>query len=146
MDRGRYPRTVWDVMPLLTDIGTFLAANGCGTVGTTLWEAQMPADVDAGICLSEYGSEEPEYTLHVSGVHIEHPRFQVYCRHTDFVTGRALIETAYRALATIVNQTLTATTYLRVEPLQSPFQVNPPQDAQGRWEFLCNFRVEKALG
>lgn len=133
-------------MPLLVDIGTYGAANGGGTVGTTIYEGQMPAEVDAGICLNEYGSEEPEYVLDVSGVYIEHPRFQVYCRHTDFATGRALIETWYRALALIVNQTLSGVKYLRVEPLQSPFSVNPPRDAQGRWEWMFNCRTEKELG
>ena len=133
-------------MPLLVDVGTYGAANGGGTVGLTIFEAQMPADVDAGVCLNEYGSEEPEYVLSTDGVYIEHPRFQVYCRHTDFTTGRALIETWYRALALVVNQTLTATKYLRIEPLQSPYSVNPPQDAQGRWEWFCNFRTEKELG
>ncbi len=133
-------------MPLLVDVGTYLAANGAGTVGTTIFEAQMPADTDVGICLNEYGSETPEFTIDTSGVYIEHPRFQVYCRHTDFATGRALIETAYQALAKVVNQTLTATKYLRIEPLQSPFSVNPPQDAQGRWEWMLNCRTEKALG
>jgi hypothetical protein len=133
-------------MPLLADTGAYLATNGAGTVGTTIFEGQMPADVDAGICLNEYGSEEPEYTLDDAGVHIEHPRFQVYCRHTDYDTGRALVEVAYQALAKVINQTLGSTKYLRIEPIQSPFSVNPPQDAQGRWEWMFNCRTEKALG
>jgi hypothetical protein len=141
-------------MPLLADIGTYLASNGGGTVavgwggaaGNFIFEAQMPAECDTGICLNEYGSEEPEYVLSTSGVYIEHPRFQVYCRHTDYATGRALIETCYATLATIVNQTLTGVKYLRVEPLQSPFSVQPPQDSRGRWEWMCNFRAEKELG
>ena len=132
-------------MPLLADLGTFLAANGAGTVGTTIFEAQMPDDA-IGLCLNEYGGESPDYVLNDAGVHIEHPRFQVYCRHTNYATGRALIETAYEALATIVNQTIGSGFYLRVEPLQAPFSVKPPQDALGRWEFFVNFRTEKALG
>jgi hypothetical protein len=133
-------------MPLLVDIGAYGAANGGGTIGTTIFEAQMPPDLDAGICLNEYGSEEPEYVLSTAGVYIEHPRFQVYCRHTDFTTGRALIETWYRLLAAVVNQTIGSTKYLRVEPLQSPFSLNPPQDALGRWEWFFNCRTEKELG
>jgi len=141
-------------MPLLADVATFGAANGGGTVavnwagaaGNYIFEAQMPAECDTGVVLSEYGSEEPEYVLSTSGVYIEHPRFQVQCRHTDFATGRALIETWYRALATVVNQTLGSTKYLRIEPLQSPFSVNPPQDKQGRWEWMFNCRTEKELG
>lgn len=133
-------------MPLLADLGTFLAANGAGTVGVTIFEAQMPDDVNAGLCLNEYGGESPDYVLNDAGVHIEHPRFQVYCRHTNYATGRALIETAYEALATIVNQTVGSALYLRVEPLQGPFSVNPPQDALGRWEWMFNCRTEKALG
>lgn len=133
-------------MPLLEDVATFLASNGCGTVGTTIWRGQMPDDCNAGLSIHEYGGAEPDYTLLVSGIYIERPRFQVYCRHTVRATCRALIETAYVALSKVVNQTLTATTYLRVEPLQQPFSLEPPQDAQGRWEWRCNFQAEKGLG
>ncbi len=136
-------------MPLLDTIGTYMAANGGGSVGTTIWEAQMPPTVDAGICINEYGSEEPEYVTNVDGIYIEHPRFQVYCRHTNYATGRALIELWYQTLAKVVNQTLGSgpgVKYLRIEPLQAPFSTNPPQDSKGRWEWFFNCRTEKALG
>lgn len=133
-------------MPLLTAIGAYGAANGGGTVGTTIFEGQMPSTVNAGICLNEYGGQEPDYVLGVDGVYTERPHFQVYCRHTSYAAGRALIETWYQALAKIVNQTLSGTKYLRVEPIQPPFSVNPPQDKQGRWEWMFNCRVEKELG
>ena len=133
-------------MPLLVDVGTYGAANGGGTVGTTIWEGQMPATVDAGVCLNEYAGAEPDYVLSTAGVYVERPHFQVYCRHTNYATGRALIETWYQLLAAVVNQTLTGVKYLRIEPVQQPFSVNPPQDAQGRWGWFCNFRAEKELG
>ena len=106
----------------------------------------MNDDCNAGLSLHEYGGAEGDYTLLVAGAYIERPRFQVYCRHTVYATGRALVEAAYVALATVVNQTLTSTKYLRISPLQSPFQLDPPQDAQGRWEWMFNCQAEKALG
>jgi len=133
-------------MPLLSDVGTYVAANGGGSVGTTIFEGQVPDDMNAGIGLFEYPGAPPDYSLDDPGVHIEKPRFQVYCRHTDYTTGRALIETVYEALAKVVNQALSGTTYLRIEPLGSPFQLTPPRDGQGRWEWRCNFTTEKALG
>lgn len=134
------------MMPLLVDVGTYVASNTTLVVGTTLFEGQMPAEVDAGVCLTEYGSEPPDFVLSSAGVYLERPRFQAYCRHTDYATGRAMIDALYLALSQVVNQTLTATVYLRIEPLQSPFQVTPPRDAQGRWEWFCNFRAEKEPG
>ena len=133
-------------MPLLDDVATQLETAGCGTVGTTIFVGQMPDSVDAGLVLNEYGGAPPEFDLSDPGVHYELPHFQVFCRHTVYATGRALIESAYVALAKVVNQTLTSTQYLRIEPIQAPFQVNPPQDAQGRWEWFCNFQTQKALG
>jgi hypothetical protein len=131
---------------LLEDVATFLQSSGCGTVGTTIWRAQMPDDCNAGISIHEYPGAEADYTLLVAGVYIERPRFQLYCRHTVRATGRSLIETAYLALATVVNQTLTSTKYLRIEPLQQPGNFDPPQDVQGRWEWFCNFQAEKEVG
>ncbi len=134
-------------MPLLVDIGAYLQAVGAGTLAVSIFEGQMPDSCDRGLLLSEYGSEPPDFTLADDpGVHREHPRFQLFCRHTDYTTGRALIELAYEQLSTIVNITIGSAFYLRVEPLQSPFSVNPPQDAQGRWEWFCNFRAWKYLG
>lgn len=133
-------------MALLVDVGTHLATAGHGTVDVSIFEGQMPDDVNEGLSLHEYAAEEPEYSLGVSGVHYEQPRFQLYCRHTDYVTGRALIEAAYQTLAKVVNTTLTATKYLRIEPLSSPSQLEPARDAMGRWEWRANFRAEKALG
>ena len=108
----------------------------------------MADDCNAGLKVAGYGSEAPDFVLGDPGVHIEHPRFQLFCRHTDFDSGLALIEKAYELLAAVVNQTLVTNgaKYLRIEPLQSPFQLEPPQDAQGRWEWFVNFRTEKALG
>jgi hypothetical protein len=133
-------------MPLLTDVATFLASRGVGTVGTTIWTGQMPDTCNAGVVLSEYGGAPPDFTLDDAGVHLEWPRFQAMVRHTDYVTGRALIESVYEILATVVNQTLVATKFLRIEPVQAPFPDKPPQDAQGRWVWFCNFQAMKALG
>ena len=135
------------MMPLSIDVPNLLAANSLGVIGTTLFEGQMP-DTAIGLLLNEYGSEPPTFVVgpQTPGVYIEQPRFQIYCRHTDYATGRALIESAYELLSTIVNQLLGTTLYLRIEPLQSPFSVNPPQDAVGRWEWMVNFRVMKEVG
>jgi len=140
---------------LLPDVAAYLETAGVGTVVTTwtgtgtgsdIFTGQMPADCDEGLLLSEFGGAPPEFDLGDAGVHYERPLFQVYCRHTVRVTGRALIEAAYVALASVVNQTLGSTKYLRIEPIGQPAQVNPPQDAQGRWEWFANFHAEKATG
>lgn len=145
-------------MPLLDDLKTYLIAQSVGIVGSVtagvvpplspagIYVGQMPDVVNAGLVLFEYAGAAPDFVLDDPTVHVEHPRFQLLVRHPTFATGRALMETAYNKLSRIVNQTLGSTKYLRVASLQPPFQLDPPQDAQGRWEWRCNFQASKALG
>lgn len=125
---------------VLDDLGAYLAASGCGTVGTTIFLGMgLPETPAACLALKEYGGVAPDYTLPaMAGIATESPRVQVISRHTTYALARAKAESAYSALAKVANQTLTATRYLRIEPLQTPG--TPVTDTNGR--VIITFNVE----
>jgi hypothetical protein len=129
---------------VLDDLGAVLATAGVGTVGTTIFYGGLPASPAACVALIEYGGAVPTFTLPATaGIQTEQPRVQILSRHTTHALARATAELAYRTLATVVNQTLTATRYLRIEPLQPPFFSGVDQNERSLYIF--NVSCEKAL-
>lgn len=130
---------------VLDDLGAYLAAQGVGTVGATIFlGVGLPAAPAACLVLKEYGGRAPSFTLPAtSGISTEYPRVQVIVRSTTYALARATAEAAYKAFAKVANQTLTSTRYLRVEPLQAPG--TPILDENGRTVISFNVECEKVL-
>lgn len=130
---------------VLDDLGAYLAAQGVGTVGATIFlGVGLPENPAACLALKEYGGRAPDFTLPATaGVSTEYPRVQVIARDTTYALARARAEAAYEALSKVVNQTLTTTRYLRVEPLQPPG--SPALDGNGRTVISFNVECEKVL-
>lgn len=131
-------------MSVVDDLAAHLATAGVGTVGTTVFCNQIPTTPDACVVLTEYGGVAPAFTLPASaGVATERPRVQVLTRAATHQAARSKAESAYAALAKVINQTLTATRYLRVSPQQAPFYLR--LDGNGRPEYVFNVEAEKVL-
>ena len=129
---------------LLPELGTFLAAEGAGTVGTTLFYGTLPDSPDNCTAIYEYGGEPPEGALGNLAVwNHEAPHVQVRTRNTDYATGRLAIEAYFRAMAALVNRSLSGVYYIGAECLQSPFSLG--KDENNRWHFAFNVRIEKDL-
>src|ERR1051325_6921886 len=126
---------------LLDEIGAYLQSLSLGTVGTDLFLGSTPDSPDACVTVREYGGEAPEFTLGPS-VAYEQPRIQIVCRAgvADYAAARTKAEAIYRAL-NVAEATLSATHYLRIEPLQSPFPIG--RDENNRWEIAFNCSVMK---
>jgi hypothetical protein len=126
---------------LLDDLKAYLVAQSVAATGVIFLET-LPPTPDACLALIEYGGAAPDFTLPATtGIATEHPRVQVLSRALTHVAARASAELAYKALAKVANQTLTATRYLRVEPLQSPFLLTV--DANNRPVYAMNVETEK---
>ncbi|MDD3921343.1 MAG: minor capsid protein [Eubacteriales bacterium] len=125
---------------LLAEIGAYLAANGIGTVGTTIFYGQMPETPDVCVALFEYAGEPPESTH--DRQHYEKPGLQVLVRGTSYATARTTIASIETLLHTLANTTLTGTKYLFVRAVQSPFIFD--RDGQNRVTLAQNYIVTKA--
>lgn len=140
-------------MGAVEDINTYLASTAgggtLGTEGTSIFEFAVVETTGRAVFTFEYPGAPPSQGYGSSGVFIENQRVQVLCRSTKPSVGaiaetngaRGLAHHVMRKLNRVVNTTLSGTTYLRIEPLQSPFFLD--RDETGRVLFACNYEVQR---
>lgn len=137
-------------MSMLTDIGTYLAAEiGSLTLGTNLFLGQMPESPDDVTVLYARPGMPPDFSLGApqgspQTPNWENKRLQVVVRKADSQTaypdGETLIDSIWRKLM-LTEATLSGTRYLLIEPKDDPAPLE--EDKKGRLSFVANFDVMK---
>jgi len=134
-------------MPVQADLVAYLDALITETAGTDLFEGPMPELPDACIAVAHYGGEPAEDrvmgpSLTAPGVEVN--RVQIMVRNPVMDTGKGRAD-AVHALVDGLSGTLSGRTYFNVESLDGePYCIG--QDAEARWRWVSNYRVEKARG
>mgnify|MGYP001334878852 FL=1 len=121
---------------MLNDIGTYLQAQGVGTVETDIFLGLMPDQPDNCIALFEYAGSPPD--LHWNG---EYPGLQVRVRNKSYAAARTKIGEAMTALHGLHEQTLSGTRYLLIKARGSPEVLK--RDNNNRVELFVNFEIIK---
>lgn len=130
-------------MGTLQEIGTYLQAQGVGTLGTNLFTGLMPDTPDACVALLEYPGGAGIYTFGSGGTIIENPRIQVIARGTTYPGAQSSIHSVYTALDGLVEQVLSGTLYHLITAVQPPFGF--PLDLNNRYVLACNFSIQKSV-
>ncbi len=134
-------------MALLTDIGTFLAANVTDTtltLGTNLFLGRMPDSPDTCVAIYETGGNAPTDVFGAdTAPPIENAGVMCHTRASSYSDCQSLAVDIMKTLTKVINETLTSTTYYKIEAVQSPFGLE--RDEQERMIFSCNFTAVKAL-
>jgi hypothetical protein len=132
---------------LLDDIASYLATNGAGTVGTSLFKGYAPESPDA--CVSVY---ETQGLAPVRGMSptagamlCERPSLQVVVRagQYDYSAARLAANDIFRLLDGLGDVDINGVRYLWVAAKQSPFLMG--RDESGRVRVVCNYYVVKQL-
>lgn len=133
---------------ILPELSAYIISNATGfvaapaTSGIQIWLNRFPEDgSNHAVALYESGGVGPNYTY--TGISSERPNVQVICRSTSYATARSTANRIYSLLAGVENATLTGTSYTRITPVQSPFDIGA--DAAGRSMISCNYQSEKAV-
>lgn len=79
-------------MNVISDIATYAATNGIGTLGTDLFYSILPANIDSGVVVVDTGGPAPDKYIPT-----KNPTFQFFVRSLDYDTGKAKLD-AIRAL------------------------------------------------
>ena len=124
---------------MLSDIGTYLAGKGIGTLGTDIFLGQMPDKPDNGVALFEYAGYPPD--LHWAG---EYPGLQVRARNTSYDAARTKLASVITELHGLCEQTLSGTRYLLIKAKGSPEILK--RDENNRIELFVNFDIIKEAG
>ena len=134
-------------MSVLTDIGTYLNAASISTqdltLGTNLFLGRLPETPDTCVGVIQTAGVAPTDTFGTSFPPLETQGLQTLVRATTYATEEALAVDVMKSLASVDNQTLTSTLYLKIEAQQSPFALE--RDNQERLVMSCNFLVTKTL-
>jgi hypothetical protein len=132
-------------MSLLEDVGTLIDSSSATlTLGTNLFLGRLPDSPDTCVAVYQYGGEAPFGVMGGDSMPpVEQPRIQVVVRAAGYSTAETLSRTVWGYLETVLNETLSGTSYLRISAIQSPFPTE--RDIQERILFAQNFRVSKAL-
>ena len=129
---------------VLDEVAAYMETQGIGTRAVDLFEGDLPISPDACVAVIEYPGVGPDYTLG-TGVSYEYPRIQVLVRNPIRATAESKANAAFKALAAVVNQSLSGVSYLAITPLQSPFLLEREKDALQRWKLAFNCQVLKAV-
>lgn len=131
-------------MAFLDEIATYVAAGTTSlTVGTNLFKNTIPVGApDTSVGLYQTAGAAPSFDLSNStGPVFERPSLQVMSRSTSYVTAESNAQTVYKILAPTRATVLSGTTYLRIDALQSPFNLGT--DDNERHQVVCNFNAHK---
>ena len=135
----------------LLDLGTYLQAEGLGTLATTLFIGGLPVDApgastpDAITALVGTPGRPPEYVHDAPGVSREMPTLQTLTRGApyDFAAAEAWAMQIWLAFGRIRNQWLSGTWYLGVRPLHSVWKLR--EDDYARPLFTAQFLIDKSV-
>lgn len=120
------------------DILVKLQAELVGTSGTDMFKGLLLNEPDNMICVRGYDGLPTD--LAWDG---EYPYFQVAVRNLKYDDGQTKIQTIYRLLHGICEETINGTRYLLIRALQPPMLLNI--DKSERKVFVCNFSVMKEI-
>src|SRR5438309_2178295 len=102
---------------LLDEVGTYLQAQGVGTLGTNMFKGDLPPDVDTVIAIIETGGFAPADQMGSQTLPgYERPSIQILCRAPTYGTARTNADAAWRALTKVTNQLLSGKLYQRIAP------------------------------
>lgn len=134
-------------MSTVTALMEYLQAHGLGTAGTTLFgatSAAVPAGAGPFTHLIEYGGAVPVESHDDHGTSIDRPRVQVTVHAASALGADLQAQACHRALSQIVNvTTLDGVRYLRVVPVQAPFDMG--LDTSGRARVAFNVECWKVV-
>jgi len=134
---------------LLPEVARYLHDNSIGTIGTNIFKAFVPDSPHTCITVYSYPGSAPSNVFGSSNAAWEQPRFQIVCRSSEYSTADKKARDVWNLLNNVTNITLKPSTaatgclYLRIEPLQSPFDLG--DDDNGRSRIVCNYEAMKGV-
>lgn len=121
---------------IISEIANYLATQGVGTVGTDLFYAYLPSNLDDGIVVLDTGGNTPD-----AYIPTKEPTFQVFIRSSSYATGKAKLDLVRTALHQIKNTVLgSGTTYFYFILAQAEGG-HLGRTENGLDEFSINFRA-----
>lgn len=126
-------------MTLTEDIAKHLASKGLGTVGTNLFEGELPPLPDDAMSVREYGGSPPVHTKSGPPI-LRSPRFSVTCRSKSARAARMRAEDAFRHLSGFAGvMGNPGMAYVSIRALREPAPIG--RDEGSRERVVCDYEA-----
>jgi hypothetical protein len=126
------------------DVATYLAANGIGTKGATIFVGNPPAQKNDFVLITDTGGAKPDQDYAIN-----HPSVQVavYGSANSYTASFALLQSIFVLLNRKQNLTIGTKNVMFVQAISSP-QVIGLDPEKNRWLMTCNFtfKIRSAEG
>jgi len=116
------------------DIAIYLASQGLGTRGTTIFRGYLPPQPVECLGVFAIGGTTAELVGN-----IDHPSIQILVRALTYDTAEEKAYDIFNTLHALTETTINGSRYLLVEALQDPISLG--QDENGYYLFSINFRI-----
>ena len=117
-------------------IATYLEANGCGTIGATIFATEMPSDVTEGILLiGPYAGAEIDRNL----PDFYKAEFRLVVRSSSYAPGRALAKKASLLLTSDMGFAVSGMLVKQSLPQNLPRPYR--RSVAGYWEFEVDIAI-----
>lgn len=128
-------------MAILDALGAYLAAQGQGTVATSIFLSRAPDTPDACVTLYESAGSGPDHVFGSSVYAIDHQRIRLICRaaRNDYPSARAKAVACRAVLGAIRNTTLSSVPILSVLATSEVYPLS--RDGDDRPLIGCDFTV-----
>jgi hypothetical protein len=119
---------------LISEVATYLAAQGLGTAGTNIFYSHLPDNVDECLAVIDTGGTKPDIDIPT-----KRPTFQVYIRAATYTLGKTKLDAVRTALHNKYNLELVAgqTYFYSINALAEGGHVG--RNERGLDEFSINF-------
>lgn len=112
-------------MAVSQEVATYFAANGIGTLGTTVFwgvEPTTPANTGPITTVLDSVGLGPEFVLKATEINVDRPGVQVLVRGAQqgYSAAWDKAQAAYKVCAALIHQTLTGVLYLVLTPTSAP--------------------------
>lgn len=128
-------------MAILDALGTYLQAQGQGTLATNIFLARAPDTPDACVTLYESAGGGPDHTFGAGVYAIDHQRIRVVCRATrnDYPAARDKAVAVRAVLGAIRDTTLSSVKILTMLATSEVYPLS--RDGDDRALIGCDYTV-----
>lgn len=119
---------------LISEVATYLAAQGLGTVGTNIFYSHLPDNVDECLAVLDTGGVQPDIDIPTKS-----PTFQILIRAATYTLGKTKLDSVRSALHNKYNSYLVAsqTYFYSINALSEGGHLG--RNDRGLDEFSINF-------
>jgi len=126
-------------------VAAYLESKSVGVQAQSIFiglKVTLPSGDGPYLSILDTGGSAPQFTHNGVRPGIRNPTFQVVCRAKTYLAAMTMARNAYNALSEVRNTLLSGVYFLRIVPIQEPFDLGADETGRPKVAFNihCNIR------